>query len=279
MSAYEETVARFRRAVAGPPGDIPLGRAALLIAQAEYPGLDLDDCERNLEEMATMLRARIAGAVDAEASLIAVNELLFSELGFRGNQEHYDDLRNHFLSDVLEQRTGIPITLATVFIEVCQRSGLRAQGVGLPGHVVCRFDPPGGQPRYVDVFNGGRLLSPDDCRVLVEQLYGRRMAFQGHFLAAVTPRQLLQRMLHNLKAHALQHGDEERASRAIDLLLAMYPWELDELRDRGLLRERLGDYPAALADLEQYVRYRAGARDIQTVSEAVRSLRRHVGRT
>ena len=123
---------------------------------------------------------------------------------------------------------------------------------------------------------GGRLLSADDCRQLVRETYGRRMTFHDHYLSAVTPRQLLQRLLHTLKAHALQQADEERAGRAIELLLAMYPWDLDQLRDRGMLNERLGDYRSALADLEQYVRFRTGARDIDTVSQAVRSLRQHV---
>ena len=86
---------------------------------------------------------------------------------------------------------------------------------------------------------------------------------------------MIQRLLHNLKAGALQQGDEDRAARAIDFLLALYPWDLDEIRDRGMLRERLGELRSALTDLEQYVRYRPGARDIQTVAEAVRSLRRH----
>ena len=132
------------------------------------------------------------------------------------------------------------------------------------------------EPAYIDVARAGRLLSADDCRQLVREMYGRRMAFHDHYLSAVTPRQLLQRLLHNLKGRALQQGDEERAGRAIELLMAMYPWDLDQVRDRGMLNERLGDYRSALADLEQYVRFRGGARDIETVSQAVRSLRRHV---
>jgi regulator of sirC expression with transglutaminase-like and TPR domain len=129
----------------------------------------------------------------------------------------------------------------------------------------------------VDPFHRGRELSEEECRQLVRSVFGRRTPFREHFLEPVTSRQLIQRLLHNLKAGYLQRADEDRAGRVIDLLLAMFPWDLDEVRDRGMLRERIGDYPAALEDLEQYVRYRAGARDIQTVSESVRSLRRQTG--
>jgi regulator of sirC expression with transglutaminase-like and TPR domain len=129
----------------------------------------------------------------------------------------------------------------------------------------------------VDPFHQGRELTEDECRQLVRSVFGRRTPFKEHFLDAVTARQLIQRLLHNLKAGYLQHADEERASRVIELLLALFPWDLDELRDRGMLRERVGDLPAALEDLEQYIRYRSTARDIQTVSEAVRSLRRQTG--
>ena len=275
MSTFESTLQRFREAVSGPPEETPLGRAALLIAQAEHTQLDIDAYERRLEELATTLRTRSAPGEEPAARLRAANELLFSELRFRGDEEHYDDPANLFLNEVLDRRSGIPVTLAILYIEVCQRADLDVRGVGLPGHVVVRLEPPTGERPYVDVFRGGQLLSADDCRRLVRERYGRRVEFRDHFLSAVTPRQLLQRLLQNLKANALRSGHEERAGRAIELLLAMHPWDLDELRDRGMLQERLGNYPAALADLEQYVHYRAGARDIQTVSEAVRSLRRH----
>ena len=277
MNEFPETLERFRSAVGGPAGEVPLGRGALLVAQAEYPALDIDGDERRLQQLAEALAPRLGGASDAPARVRVANDLLFSELGFCGNDEQYDDVRNLFLNDVLERRTGIPVTLAIVYIEVCQRAGLDVRGVGLPSHVVTRLEAPAGEPLYIDVFRGGRLLSASDCRRLVRETYGRRIEFGDHFLSAVTARQLLQRLLHNLKVRALQSGDEERAARAIDMLLAMYPWDLDELRDRGVLRERMGDYRAALGDLERYVHYRVGAPDIEKVSEALRSLRRHVG--
>jgi len=282
VTPLEQTLEQFRQAVAGPPDEVPLARAALLVAQAEYPLLDIDAYERRLQDMAETLTQQIARQPfppRARAMVQTINQLMFRELGFRGNVDHYEDSRNLYLSDVLSERVGVPVTLAIVYAEVCQRAGLDVQPVGLPGHVVCRYthtDPTDeADELLLDVFNGGRVLTRHNCQELVRGAFGARVPFKEHYLANLLPRQVIQRLLHNLKAGALQRGDEDRAARAIDFLLTLYPWDLDEIRDRGMLRERLGELRSALSDLEQYVRYRAGARDIQTVAETVRSLRRH----
>ena len=277
MSAFANTIDGFREAISGAPLEVPLGRAALLIAQAEYPHLDIDSYEHRLQEMGTTLRARIEIDDEPATQLRTANELLFAELGYLRDEQPNDELSDLFLNDVLDRHAGTPVTLAIIYIEVCQRAGLNVRGVGLPGHIVARLAATDSDHLYIDVARGGSLLTVEDCLRLAREAYGRRLEVREHLLSAITPRQLLQRLLRGLKARALQRGDEERAARAIDLLLTMYPWDLDELRDRGMLRERLGDYPSALDDLQQYVRYRGDARDIQTVSEAVQSLRRHVG--
>ena len=282
MTPFEDSLQQFRDTVAGPPDEVPLARAALLVAQSEYPHIDIDGYERRLQDMAETLTQQIArhpSRPRAKAMMQTVNQLLFRELGFRGNLSHYEDPRNLYLSDVLSERRGVPVTLAIVYAEVCQRAGLDVRPVGLPGHVVCRYTPDDPDDEVdellIDVFNGGRVLTRSNCQELVRGAFGARVPFKEHYLSNLLPRQVIQRLLHNLKAGALQQGDEDRAARAIDFLLALYPWDLDEIRDRGMLRERLGELRSALTDLEQYVRYRPGARDIQTVAEAVRSLRRH----
>jgi regulator of sirC expression with transglutaminase-like and TPR domain len=282
MSDFTLTLERFRRTVAGPAEEVPLARSALLVAAAEHT-VDIDAHERRLQDIAETLQQRLQRGRDQSPQYVVhtLNQLLYRELGFRGNADHYDDPRNLLLDYVLTERTGIPVTLAIVYAEVAQRAGLDVRPVGLPGHVIVRYRPEGaelGDALLLDVFNRGRSLTARDCQVLVKNVFGARLPFKPHYLAALTPRQVVQRLLHNLKAGYLQRGDEDRAARAIDLLLALFPWDLDEIRDRGMLRERLGDYPTALNDLEQYVQYRAGARDIQTVTETVRSLRRHAGR-
>jgi regulator of sirC expression with transglutaminase-like and TPR domain len=284
MTSFEDIVEQFRETVSGPADEVPLARAALVISQAEYPQIDIDAYERRLQDIAATLEQQLNRGdlrSNPRRTVQAVNQLLYRELGFRGNQDHYDDPRNLYLSWVLSERRGIPVSLAIVYSEVCQRAGLDVRPVGLPGHVICRYTPEGAidtaDEILLDIFNFGRLMTRRDCQVMVRNLFGSRVPFKGHYLASLQPRQVLQRLLHNLKAGYLQRGDEERAAKIIDLLIALYPWDLDEIRDRGMLRERLGDVDSALQDLEQYMQYRAGARDIQTVTETVRSLRRHAG--
>ena len=274
--AFADLLERFRVTVAGRPDEIPLARAALLVAEAETPGLDIDRYEAQLDLWGRELAARALPAGSPEARLDAANELLFNELGFGGNEEHYADPRNLLLHEVMERRSGIPVSLAILAVDICQRAGLQVRAVGLPGHVVTRMEIEDEEPLFSDVFRGGERRSVEQLQQIVRSIYGARTPFREHFLDPLTPRQVLQRLLHNLKGRALQRGDEEQAERAIELLLTLFPWDLDEVRDRGRLQERAGNYAVALPDLEAYVRFRPEAPDAATITEAVHSLRRHI---
>ena len=285
MTTIEAIHDRLARMTGGPTDEVPLARSALLIAQSEYPAIDIETYERQLQSIAETLEEELRGKRESRSPMqvpLAVNRLLYRELGFRGNDTAYDDPRNLYLNHVLDQRTGIPVTMAIVYSEICQRAGLDVRPVGLPGHVICRYQPAGtedGQDGLLlDVFNYGRILSERDCHVLVRNIFGSGERFRDHFLTSMTPRQVIQRLLHNLKVGYLRRGDEDRAARVIDLTLTLFPWDLDEIRDRGMLRERLGETSLAIEDLERYVSFRPGARDIQTVTETVRSLRRDAAR-
>ena len=285
MTTIDSIRDRLARMTGGPTDEVPLARTALLIAQSEYPTIDVDAYERQLQSIAETLENELRGKRESRSPRqvpLTVNRLLYRELGFRGNDTAYDDPRNLYLNHVLDERTGIPVTMAIVYTEICQRAGLDVRPVGLPGHVICRYQPAGTSEEHdsflLDVFNNGRLLSERDCRVLVRNIFGSGEPFREHFLTTMTPRQVIQRLLHNLKVGYLRRGDEERAARIIDLTLTLFPWDLDEIRDRGMLRERLGEVSLAIDDLERYVAFRPGARDIQTVTETVRSLRRHTDR-
>ncbi len=277
-AALTHLAERFRTTVGERGGNVPLARAALVVAQGERPELDIEGYEAQLRAWGQSLEARVHPAAEPLAQVEAANELLFGELGFSGNEEDYSDPRNLLLDQVMERRTGIPITLAIIYVEVCRAAGLDMRGVGMPGHVIVRnVARPDEETLFVDVFRGGALLTVADCERIVRSIYGSATPFREHFLDPATPRQLLQRLLYNLKATALRGGDEAQAERAIELLLVLAPWDLDETRDRGRLRERLGRYPEALADLETYLEYRPGARDAATIADTVRSLRRHAG--
>ncbi|MEO7270808.1 MAG: transglutaminase-like domain-containing protein, partial [Vicinamibacterales bacterium] len=166
----------LRRAMRAPGVD--LATAALTIARIEYPTLDRDRYLTMLERMGAEAAVRLAPAITGEDAIRALNHYLYEDLGFSGNSEHYDDSRNSFLNEVLDRRTGIPISLAIVYIEVARRAGLRVEGVNFPGHFLLRVPSalgPMPDPEaflVVDPFHDGAILDRDDCEQLFQQHAG-----------------------------------------------------------------------------------------------------------
>ncbi|HEY8475962.1 MAG TPA: transglutaminase-like domain-containing protein [Chloroflexota bacterium] len=246
-----------------PDDQIDLAVAALLIAEGEYPGLDQERYLKMLDALAAIAAERL-GAVRAPRAVVdALNVVLFQECGFRGNALDYYDPRNSFLNDVLERRLGIPITLSLLYMEVARRLGVLVEGVGLPGHFVVRV-PDGLDGLIVDPFFGGALLSVEDCVRRVDAIYKGALPFRPEFLAAVSKRQLLARMLGNLKAIYLRSQDLRRALRTMEALMLVAP-SPEERRDRGLTRLRLGDLSGARDDLDRYLEARPAAPDAERV--------------
>lgn len=229
----------FADMVQGAEDNIDLAKAALLIASEEYPGLDLLRYVAKVETMAAAVRPRIAAAEDGFERIEALNAYLFQEQQFRGNPQEYYDPRNSFLNEVLDRKLGIPITISVVYIEVGRRAGMSLQGVGMPGHFIVRYDGPD-EEIFIDPFNGGRILSRAACEEIVQQIYGEPVPFQETFLATVTPKQLLSRMLGNLKAIYLQQKRYLKALSIVERLLLIQPHAEQELKDRAALRNLVG---------------------------------------
>ena len=231
--------------------------AALAIARVEYPALDRDPYLERLERMGEAAAARVQrrGESRVEAQIATLNAYLFEELGFSGNRTRYDDPRNSFLNEVLDRRTGIPISLAVVYLEIGRRAGVRMEGVNFPGHFLVRAsaDPGGEEDLIVDPFHTGALLSEVDCRQLLRQNLGEEAAFDPSLLATATRHDIVVRMLVNLKRLYVRMRSFPQARFVADLLLAVDPSALSELRDRGLLAYHMEDFPAALRDLEAYL--------------------------
>jgi regulator of sirC expression with transglutaminase-like and TPR domain len=236
--------------VARPEDEVDLARASLLVACDEYPQLEVDPYLQRLDAMAQAVGASLADS--AEAAIAGLNRVLFEEEGFRGNTREYYDPRNSFLNDVLDRRTGIPISLCTVYIAVGRRAGIAVHGVGLPGHFVVRVRTAGGDA-LVDPFHGGTVLTPQDCQARLDRIYGGRVRMAADMLAPCPPRSVLSRTLRNLKAIYLKADDHERALRSAELLVLLNPGAVDEIRDRGLVLAALECYALAAADLETYV--------------------------
>lgn len=272
MMTKEETRARFAEVVARPENELELDRAALLIAAEEYPNLDVERYLEQLDAFAEIAKARDDPAADSLVRIMRLGDLLFDELGFRGNAEDYFDARNSFLSDVIDRRAGIPITLSVINIEVARRIGLRLFGVGMPGHFIVKFADEE-QEVLIDPFNGGRLLSEEKCREIIEELYGGRIKFHPSLLQVVTKRQILTRMLQNLKGIYARAGDKHKTLGVIERALLINPDVAGEIRDRGLVYAGMERYAAALADLEEYLRRAPQAADAKEIKERIKQLR------
>ena len=268
-----------------------LAQAALVIARLEYPRLESAAHIARLDQMGDAARKclpRDADDTPGERSVLpivaAINRFLFDQERFAGNRDRYEDPRNSCLNEVLDRRTGIPITLSLVYMEVGRRAGLHVDGINFPGHFLVRVRDQGrGGAVIVDPFDGGALLSTDDCRRLLRKQVGSEVAFSRSLLAPATPTQIIVRMLLNLKRIYVHMRSFPQAHDATELLLAVMPSALNELRDRGLLAYHLNDMSGALRDLQTYLKLTSmGEVDKQTrqehqqIWEHVKTVRRRI---
>jgi regulator of sirC expression with transglutaminase-like and TPR domain len=253
---------------------IDLVRAALTIAQTEYPELDLEIYCGRIDEFARRVKRLVPDIGDPSESMMALNQVLFDEEGFRGNTADYYDPRNSFLNDVLDRKLGIPITLAVVYMEVARRVGFPLVGVGMPGHFLLKHYDVEGREILIDPFNRGGILTALDCQRRLDEIYGGQMPLQPEFLTAVSRRQVLVRMLNNLKSIYLSARNFRKALPILDLILAIYPRSPEEVKQRALLRWSLGQHRAALADLEDYLKMSPDASDADEIRQTAASLRR-----
>ena len=259
--------------VAGLPGDsIDLARAAFLIAATDNPSLDVDRELDVLGSLAAGASNRLSEKDDPLRRLNVLSEYLFDEVGFRGNQEDYYDPRNSFLNEVLSRRAGIPITLSVVYIEIGRRLGVPLVGIGMPGHFLVRHRNE--ESLFIDPFNGGILLSEEECAQRLSELTQATVPWDSRYLAPVSDRDIIARMLRNLKAIYLARQDDGRALAMIDWLLTLDAQAPHELRDRGVLRYRLGHYAEALEDLSGYLASVPSGPDSRAMGELVARLRR-----
>ncbi|HXW50809.1 MAG TPA: transglutaminase-like domain-containing protein [Candidatus Acidoferrales bacterium] len=251
--------------------ELPLDKSCLLISAVFDPTVDVESCLSQLDAFAAEAVAT-AGASDSYAMAGAAVRTLFGSGKFRGNEHAYDEPQNSLLASVLERRTGIPITLCVLLMEVSRRIGLPLQGVGLPGHFVVRFPDPTSR-LYIDPYHGGAVLDVAQCVALVERIYHGRVTWRDDFLAPLDHRAILKRVLLNLKNALSQSKDYSGALAAIHLRMTLDPSDATELRDRGILFARLRRYDRAIEDLEAYLRRSPDAGDSQHIRNTVHYLR------
>ena len=270
---------RFAELMARDEAEIDLARACLLLAQDAYPGLDVEGYLGEIERFAARLRGRLQGGRGAEERVVELNQFLFDELGFHGNARDYYDPRNSYLNEVLDRRTGIPLTLSVLYLEVGRRIGLALEGVSFPGHFLVRL-PLRGSMLVLDPFSGGEPQSETDLRARL-----RRVVPAGatgpvpleelpldQFLEPAGKRQILARLLRNLKGIYREADKPERLLEVLNRMLMVAPEAHGELRERGLVYQRLECYRAALKDLSDYSSLEPDAPDIEDVRANVLEL-------
>ncbi|MBD2210507.1 SirB1 family protein [Calothrix sp. FACHB-156] len=263
----------FYQEIQQPDEHIDLVKAALYIAQEEYPQLDLEEYLNAFETMALELQERLPDSPYPLRIIQSINQYLYNDLGFAGNKADYYDPRNSFLNDVIERRLGIPITLALVYMEVSRRIDFPMMGVGMPGHFLIRPNIAEMEV-FVDAFNGGEVLFAQDCQDRLSQMFQQPVELKPEYLATVSHRQLLARILTNLKFIYLKKQDLEKSLAAVERILLLFPGISLELRDRGLIYYQLGYYPQAADDLQTYLAKVPDAED----SGAIRRLLAELGR-
>lgn len=272
MALHAEITEYIQALAAMPDYKIQVAEATLVIARYQYPSLDQSKYLGLLDEMGDRLRSRIEEGTEHAQAITEMNRLLFEEEGFKGNVSNYYDPRNSFLNQVLERKLGIPITLSIVYIEVGRRAGLPLYGIGLPGHFITGLLSDDGRI-FIDPFNGGEILTEDSCRLLVRLHGGAPKGFSPRFLDPLWPKQILVRLLRNLKASYWRQGPEMRALQVIEWVTILDPDSPAEYRERGFINQGLGDARKAADDFETYLRLAPDAGDSEMIRETIARLR------
>lgn len=266
-------LSEFRDLIGLGESALDLGLGALLIARVEHPTLSLAHSLMHLDELATA--SGVVRIDDPLKALHRLREFLFEEEGFRGNSEEYYDPRNSCLNDVLDRRLGIPITLSLVVMEVGRRVGLDVVGVGLPGHFVVRAQV-GTEPVLLDPFDGGAVLTHETAATLVARALGRQVSLTDAHFAPLGKRQILTRMLMNLRGIYCRRGEWDKALAVFDRLLVLEEQSAAHLRDRGTVLVKLGQLHRGATDWERYLKARPEAEDADNVRHQLRKVRQRL---
>ena len=235
----------------------------------EYPELNISKYVEKINEMGNSLKIKIGQVKNSTYHISMLNEYLFDELSFDGAEEDYYDPGNSFLNVVLDKKTGIPITLSIIYAEVAKSIGLDLQIIGFPGHVIVKYK----EEIILDPFYSGRLLTIEDLEEILTRNFGEVVEFVPEYLNEATTEQLLTRLLRNLKNAYTQSYAYNNAMKCTDMILGMQPESPEEIRDKGILEERLLRYDKAVPLLNKYLELQPEADDADFILELIKSVR------
>ncbi|MBD2178796.1 tetratricopeptide repeat protein [Pseudanabaena sp. FACHB-1998] len=240
----------------------------LAIAWEEYPRMDLGYYREMLDRMVSDLQPRLAQINYPLKIVQEINQYLFVEQGFIGNDNDYYDPRNSFINDVLERRLGIPLSLSIIYMAIGDRLKFPIEGISFPGHFIVRPQHPDIEI-FIDPYNKGEILFPEDCAAKLAQLYGREVPLQKEYLQPVGVRRILDRLLTNLKLIYLRRREPTKALAAIERSLMLNPDVPTQWRDRGLICYQLDRHTEARIDLENYLQQLPYADDTQIIKQLI----------
>jgi len=238
----------------------------------EYPELDISKYIEKLNAIGNSLKFSIKKSDNPTYKISILNEHLFEQLGFMGDKDDYYNPKNNFLNDVIEKKSGIPITLAIIYTEIAKYIGLDLRIVGFPSHIIVKY----GEEMILDPFNGGKLLTIDDLNDILFQSYGEEVKFSPEYLNEIMPEKILIRITRNLKNSYVQSYAYDMAMRCINMTLALEPISSEEIRDKGILEERLLNHDQALTNLNQYLEINPNADDVDFVLDLIKSIREKI---
>jgi regulator of sirC expression with transglutaminase-like and TPR domain len=263
----------LREIASQPDEQINLAAAALLIAMDEYPDLNAQACMRELDELADEVKMEMPFQAQEEPleALKRINRVLYLQKGFRGNAADYYDPRNSYLNVVLERRTGIPITLSIIYMELGKRIGLSLHGVGMPGHFLLKVFCQSGE-FFIDAFHNGEILSRSQCWQRLEESNGEERPLPSTCLDQISNLQILTRLLNNLKVIYFNVRDFPRALSATEKIMILNPNAASELRDRAALHFHLNHFSRALSDWTAYLKRAPDATDAEEVRNNLRTV-------
>lgn len=274
-----EILEKFAKRVSAPDREIDLVETALIIACNEYPELNISDYQRRLNLMADELQQRALGCRNVQDAVLALNAYLFDELGFSGNLSDFNDPRNSFLNDVLDRKLGIPISLSIIYMELGRRIGLAVSGVSFPGHFLVKIVTAPGEV-VLDPFSRGVSLDQDELEQRLRYFSSpkHRSRPLPELLRSAGNKQIISRMLRNLKNVYLEAEDYKRALDMVNFALAIAPGKPAEIRDRALIYDQMDCYRAAIEDYQDYLMMSPRSEDAPYVKTRLAQLKLSVRR-
>ena len=235
----------------------------------DQPDLDIEQYIQKINQMGRTLNETISDVKNPTYLVSILNEFLFDNLGFVGEVDDYYNPKNNFLNEVIDKKSGLPITLSILYVEIAKFIGLDLKIIGFPSHVLVKYN----EEMILDPFNDGRLLTIDDLQEILDRNFDGQMEFEPEFLDEINTKQVLVRLARNLKNSYFQSYANEKALKCVNMTLAIEPESPEDIRDKGILEEKLLNHETALKYLNQYLEINPNAEDVDFILELIRSIK------